>query len=105
VKTRGRVFDCNEGQRFSEPRTLMMMSNKNSYAHLNHAIIKIPGPLNSPREGWKRESLLLHALDVKNRSRRLAGRYYQVTVPLVRLDFPMQGLGDLNWACAFRQTR
>ncbi len=30
----------------------MMMSNKNSYALLNHAIIKIPGPLNSPvRDG------------------------------------------------------
>jgi hypothetical protein len=35
----------------------------------------------------------------------VAGRYYQVTVPLVRLDFLMQELGDLNRACAFRQTR
>ena len=34
----------------------MMMSSKNSYALLNHAIIKIPGPVNSPARTWKRES-------------------------------------------------
>jgi hypothetical protein len=82
----------------------MMISNKNSYALLNHAIIKIPGPLNSPvRDGsvnpffstrWMSKTVLA-----------VAGKYYQVTVPLVRLDFPMRGLGDLKRACAFRQTR
>jgi hypothetical protein len=82
-----------------------MISSKNSYALFNRGTIKIPSPVNSPVRPWKRESFFSHALDVKTVLAVSRESITKSTVPLVRLDFPMQGLGDLNRACAFRQTR